>query len=209
MSNYFSRSKIFLYALIAFCLGIFLGPCLTTVGAGAPTLTINPFIVNLQNIPATIVLLNCYIATLSLFIPKIPKVLKISIILIIAIFLGLWRFQNYLPKINQNHIAFYNDNREEYIVGGAVGTEPEKGDSNLRLQISNVQLTKEAYQGSTLKNSPRLNLGVTGKILVTLPRYYDINYGDKVQFKTKLASPTNFESFDYKNYLARDRKSVV
>ena len=186
--NYFSRSKIFLYALVSFVMGIF----------------ISPYVGNFINgLPAIVILLNCYIAVLLLIIFRRKKSIFCLIVLLFSCFLGTWRFQGYLPEINQNHIAFYNDNREEYIIEGTVRTEPEESGSNLQLQISNVRLTKEVYQGSTLGNSPRLNLGLAGKILVTLPKYYEVKYGDIVQFKTKLASPKNFDSFDYKSYLAR------
>lgn len=42
-----------------------------------------------------------------------------------------------------------------------------------------------------------------GKILVTLPKYPNYEYGDKVQLKGNLQAPENFEDFSYQNYLAR------
>ena len=42
------------------------------------------------------------------------------------------------------------------------------------------------------------------KILLSLPHYPEIKYGDKLKISGKLAEPQNFSDFDWKNYLAKD-----
>ena len=175
--HYFSPSKIFLFGLVFFCLGIFLGPY---------------FGVFLSKMTLIVIILYCHIIIFFLFFP-IPKFLKILIILTIPIFFGIWRYQAFLPKIDENHVGFYVDNGEEYLIEGVIDVEPEERGGQIKIQISNL---KVAFQ-----NSKILNLG--GKVLVSIPRHYETNYGDKVRFSAKLASPKEYDDFDYKAYLAR------
>ncbi|OGF69916.1 hypothetical protein A3H65_02640 [Candidatus Giovannonibacteria bacterium RIFCSPLOWO2_02_FULL_45_14] len=42
------------------------------------------------------------------------------------------------------------------------------------------------------------------KILLTLPHYPEVNYGDNLTILGKLEEPENFSDFDWKNYLAKD-----
>jgi len=177
MTKFFTRSKIFLFVMVAFIAGIFLGG-----------LT--------GQISTMFLLISFFVAALCLILP-IPRISKILIILIISIFLGIYRYQSYLPKIDKNHVGFYVDNKETYLITGVVDAEPAESDSSLKLQISNNKLqTNDKSQNSNYKQ-------VEGKILVTIPKYYEVNYGDSIQFKTKLAAPSNFETFDYSDYLAR------
>jgi len=76
------------------------------------------------------------------------------------------------------------------MISGLVGTEPVEKDSSLSLQISNIQF-------------PISNNQLGGKILLTVPKYYAVAYGDQVQFNAKLALPSVYDTFDYKGYLAR------
>ncbi|MBI2609688.1 ComEC family competence protein [Candidatus Giovannonibacteria bacterium] len=43
-----------------------------------------------------------------------------------------------------------------------------------------------------------------GKILLTLPHYPSVSYGDILEIEGKLEVPENFSEFDWKNYLARE-----
>ncbi|MDD5731394.1 MAG: ComEC/Rec2 family competence protein [Patescibacteria group bacterium] len=190
--NYFSRSKIFLYILISFVIGIFLGSY------------IGSFLVGLSLI---VILLNCYIVVFLLIIFRKKKLLLCFFVLLLSCFLGIWRYQSYLPKIDKNHIGFYVDNKETYLITGIVDAEPAEKDSSLQLQISQPKFLLENELHSVI---PVADLGgqaniksLQGKILLTVPKYYEVNYGDEVQFSAKLAKPTKYDSFDYESYLAR------
>lgn len=43
-----------------------------------------------------------------------------------------------------------------------------------------------------------------GRILVTLPHYPAVNYGDKIQFSGKIIKPQKIDEFDYAKYLKKD-----
>jgi len=182
MTKFFTRSKVFLFILLSFILGIFLSPYIGGY---------------LNNFPLIVILLNCYIVGFLLIIFRKKKVLFCFLIFLIFCFLGAWRYQAYLPKIDAGHVGFYVDNKETYLITGIVDTEPAESDSSLKLQISNNKLqTNDKSQNSNFKQ-------VDGKILVSIPKYYEVSYGDEVQFNAKLASPSVYDTFDYKDYLAR------
>ena len=146
---------------------------------------------------STIFLLTSFFAAILCLILPIPRILKITIILIISIFFGIWHYQSSLPKIDENHVGFYVDNGGEYVIEGIVDSEPAEGDSSLKLQISNNKLQiNDKSQNSNFKQ-------VGGKILLTIPKYYEVGYGDEVRFSAKLAKPSTYETFDYEAYLAR------
>jgi len=178
MANFFTRSKIFLYILISFVIGIFISPYIWSFLYGLPTI---------------VKLLNCCIVILLLIVFRKKKLFFYFFIFLVFCFLGIWRYQTFLPKIDKNHVGFYVDNKETYLIMGIVDTEPAEKDSNLKIQISNLKATTE--------KSKLLNL--KGKILLTIPKYYGVNYGDEVRFNAKLAKPNSYETFDYEAYLAR------
>jgi len=52
--------------------------------------------------------------------------------------------------------------------------------------------------------------GVTGEVLITLPKYPQLHYGDRVRLDGELQAPGEFEGFNYGNYLSRfDTYSVM
>lgn len=174
--KYFSRSKIFLLGMIVFCVGVFLGP---HIGG------------SLMLISSIVGWLVCYIGILFLFIP-IPKIPKVLIVLMVSLLLGIWRYQAYLPKIDEGHVGFYNDKGEVMLISGVVDTEPAEKDSSLKLQIKNVKFQiNDKFQD------------LNGKVLISVPKYLDIKYGDAVRFSARLATPAEYETFDYADYLAR------
>jgi len=47
--------------------------------------------------------------------------------------------------------------------------------------------------------------GIPGKILVTTELYPEYYYGDKLEISGKIMEPAQFEDFDYRQYLAKDK----
>ncbi len=99
------------------------------------------------------------------------------------------------PKIiekNKNPLMNYNDSEKDFLFVGKVIKEPEIKSDNTKLTIK----TKE------------------GKILITTGNYPEYsaqggpasgwNYGDVLEIKGKLKTPSVFEEFNYKNYLAKE-----
>ncbi len=124
--------------------------------------------------------------------------MKSSILLVIClVFIGglfivsvfeipkpVWGFLFFRDK--ENHISNYNDLDEKISFVGEIIKEPDKRNSNTKLTIK----VKTAE--------------VEGGVLVTTRRYPEYRYGDELVITGKLKTPTKFEDFNYKGYLAKD-----
>ena len=88
------------------------------------------------------------------------------------------------------------EQQKEVVFLGNVCAEPDVRDSETKLVICDIELI----------NGTKDLLG--GKILLSVKKYPEYKYGDRIEATGKLESPyffeDNFKSFDYKRYLAKD-----
>ncbi|MDA2935632.1 ComEC family competence protein [Patescibacteria group bacterium AH-259-L05] len=167
-----SISKISFYSILFFIFGI-----------GAASFLNIPFYVY---IPLGLVIL--ILARLGFFKKKLGGVLFIFFCLLFFI-LGVVRYQISFPKINENHVAFYNGSKITF--QGKVIKEPDERLDKTKLTIGNIIL-----KGPTFKS-------VKGKVLVNTPLYSGYEYGDIVEIECKLQEPGVIDRFNYHEYLAR------
>lgn len=113
-------------------------------------------------------------------------------ILALALIAGISRFQLAQPKIDEDHLAFYNDSATPLRITGVVIDEPDVRDHyiNLRLRAESLVIEGESRP-------------VEGLVLVRAPRYPERFYGDRLTVTGDLETPPVFEDFSYKDYLAR------
>jgi competence protein ComEC len=136
-----------------------------------------------------------------LLIPFIPKY-KITLLLAglcLFVFLGgnLY-FQSSLPKLDAQHLQFYNDHGETEIQGMVI-TEPESRDKALVFQFSADRI---------ITNSETKE--ISGKAIVRVSRYSEYHYGDILRITGRPETPPTYEDFDYRDYLSRqDIYSVI
>jgi len=90
---------------------------------------------------------------------------------------GIWRHQSAESKI------IYPQEQDITFVGKVVA-EPD-------IRANNIKLTIKPED-------------IDGKILVTVNRYPEYQYGDKLKITGKLETPQEFEDFNYRDYLAKD-----
>jgi competence protein ComEC len=105
---------------------------------------------------------------------------------------GMARFLVAQPIINESHIAFYNNIPNPIKLTGVVADEPDLRDYyiNLRLRAELIEV------GGTPQP-------VSGLVLVRAPRYPEYAYGDRLTITGHLETPPVFDTFSYKDYLAR------
>lgn len=111
-------------------------------------------------------------------------------ILICALFfiLGGLRFYWSLPSFQENKIIYYNGQTVNLV--GKVAQEVAVKENNNQAVVS-VSMVGDKK--------------VTGKVLLFLPPYTDLQFGDRIQMECKLEKPVGSESFvNYDKYLARD-----
>ncbi|MFH1462630.1 MAG: ComEC/Rec2 family competence protein [bacterium] len=118
--------------------------------------------------------------------------------------LGIWRHQQAELRIANNELRKYNDLEQNITLIGIVSEEPDVREKSAKLTI-------------TLENGSR---EIKGKVLLTVWKYPEYQYGDKLKITGRLQSPQEFpereedksssspfaiaREFNYKDYLAKE-----
>ncbi len=112
---------------------------------------------------------------------KYKRITVFSFCLLFLI-LGIWRCELFEFKIKNNELTEYINQEISFI--GIVNNQPVQKEKSSKLE---VKLTE-----------------FKGKILITSFKYPEYEHGDKLKITGKLEEAPVFESFDYKEYLARN-----
>lgn len=133
----------------------------------------------------------------------------------IAISLGIWHFQRSVPEINESHIAFYND-QEKLVWQGIVVEEPDVRQNKTNLTVRavalcdpdcSVSIHRQNSQGPINGRATEEMVGgdlITGKVLLSVGKYPEYQYGDMLEISGKLETPFETDEFSYKDYLSKD-----
>ena len=123
-----------------------------------------------------------------------PKII-FYIVVVILTTLIFFRYYELESKMdNQEYLE------ENISLIGRVVKEPDIRDNNIKLTIK-AWPVKDGQ--AFLENKDYI------KILATVERYPEYNYGDGLKITGKIQEPMVFEDFDYKNYLKKDKISAV
>jgi competence protein ComEC len=134
----------------------------------------------------------CSLVALTLFRRQRPYRLLFASLLLLAA--GAARFQASQRNFDPQDVAFYNDCGGKVTLTGVVVDSPDVRDTytNLRLSVEHLTLASNA-----------IPLEVHGLVLVRASRFETLAYGDRIQAWGPLETPPDFESFSYREYLAR------
>ncbi|KPK94452.1 MAG: hypothetical protein AMJ88_03790, partial [Anaerolineae bacterium SM23_ 63] len=113
---------------------------------------------------------------------------------ILLLTLGAARFQSAVPVFGPDHIASHNDTGRKVTLTGVVVDAPDIRDTYTGLRISTEQIR---YDDSWVTEK------VHGLVLLRAPRFGDWAYGDRLRAFGTLETPPVFETFSYRDYLAR------
>ncbi len=109
----------------------------------------------------------------------------------IVLFVGaaVYSYSN-LYNVDENNIRFHNDTGTMELKG-VISQIPDVRDrsTQLTLDVQEIKLEEEWQE-------------VSGKVLVTVPRYPELQYGDLVDVTGELQTPQSINDFDYREYLA-------
>lgn len=106
--------------------------------------------------------------------------------------LGIFHYSRLAETKNPNALSFYNQHEGRVILVGMVDDEPDIRSDNSKYEIEGETITIDS-----------VTYDIEGKTLVTLKKYPEYSYGDKVEFKGQLRAPAEFPDFSYKEYLSR------
>ncbi len=107
---------------------------------------------------------------------------------LISVLIGIWRYQVLELRAKNYELRKYNDLEEEITLIGTVVKEPDIRETNTKLTI---EVRPPLFSGGR----------TSAKLLVTVNRYPEYQYGDELKITGKLQTPPAFEDFNYKNYL--------
>lgn len=116
-------------------------------------------------------------------------------ICLLAAVLGALRYDAARPVVQEGHLAAFN-NAGWVSFTGTVVTPPDVRDRHVNLRVAADWVT--VRRGDSYLPQP-----VEGVALVQAPRYAQYAVGDRVQVRGLLLSPPIFDTFSYRDYLAR------
>lgn len=120
------------------------------------------------------------------------KFAKIFCLFLITFFIANLRlnFNQHIP--NSQTIDFYNDTKNKITFSGYICAEPD------------LRVDKGKYTICTQKLIfPQQTQKIRGKVLISLNRLPEYQYGQTLQITGNLKTPAEFEDFSYRDYLAR------
>lgn len=111
---------------------------------------------------------------------------------------GVYRFQLSRNILRNSTLQVYND-KDEITLQGIVVKEPDIRANKIKLTIEGKSI---CYYVTLHSNKDCKE--IKGKVLVTVPRYPEYQYGNELEIQGKLKTPAEFEDFNYKEYLSKD-----
>ena len=177
-------SRVFMFALIVFITGIFLSEY-----------------VQFFNDTYYIILFSIFaLALIAIFWVRF-YIIKFTAIMLIIFFMATGYYGIFISKVVPRNLPY--DQNVEF--EGVIYREPDIRDRNIKLKIKVLEVSKVS-EASPLGNTQskkafEYDTLSTKNILVTVPRYPEYNYGDRVKITGKLEKPEKIENFDYEKYL--------
>ncbi|HLC69733.1 MAG TPA: ComEC/Rec2 family competence protein [Patescibacteria group bacterium] len=168
----YSKSRTFLWFCFSFIGGVGLASYLEWRGSGNFYLGLSLLIISLLTV--------YFYTSLSA---------RFYFLLLLFFTFGIFRFTLSQPVINENHLAYYNNQKMTFV--GRVVEEPEY---KLKDNVYILEATE----------IPKWGKPISGRVLVRAAIYPEYQYGDVLSVHCKLQSPESNEGeFNYANYLAR------
>lgn len=175
-----SFSRIFFYFCLSFLGGVFIASFC------------NPF----SSVISFFALFFLLMVGFAISIIFYKKNIAVFGLCIFVLFFGIFWEEKFEAEIipSPEDIHFYND-KGKITFEGLILEEPKE-------KMKNTQIVAESER---VIDDDDAKL-VQGKVLITLPRGADFQYGDKIEISGKLQTPEKFvEDFDWPEYLRKDR----
>lgn len=111
----------------------------------------------------------------------------------IAFFMGALRLSLTVFSISEQDLAFYNDQNQPVALEGVVIAYPDERDlyTALVVQVDHIRPAEESW------------VAVQGKALIRLEPGGEWRYGDRLRLFGELITPSEDETFSYKEYLSQ------
>ncbi|MBN1258826.1 ComEC family competence protein [Candidatus Peregrinibacteria bacterium] len=131
------------------------------------------------------VALGCF----GLFFLSRRKFYGLGFLFIVFFCLGLLRAQMSEHRVTPDQVDYYNGQKMEF-VGLVTEADIRRDKAKYTVRVEGLVVGLVERQ-------------VGGNILISLPKYPQYQYGDKIRVKGELLAPGKIDDFDYGNYLSR------
>ena len=147
----------------------------------------------------TVIILLCitFLFSTLFFVAKLAKndLFCITFLFIVAICCGLLRSIVSEHKITPNQIDYYNGKQVELI---GVINEVDIRRDKAKYKVKAEELLIEGANDYSLFQQT-----IKGDVLISLNKYPQYKYGDRIKIIGELSAPGEFNGFNYGNYLSR------
>jgi competence protein ComEC len=120
--------------------------------------------------------------------------LLLAFVIVAFFYSGAARYQISMGEIDAGHLARFNDCGCTVTLTGVITAPPDVHDYYVGLRIA-VEKLRYSRDGASQS--------VHGLALIYAPRFGNYRYGDRVEAYGTLETPPVFETFSYREYLAR------
>ncbi len=101
---------------------------------------------------------------------------------------GVLRYEMAVPVFGDGDLAFYHSEEQAVSLEGVIVDYPDVRGDRIKLTVEASELNGRV---------------VEGRVLVTVNRYPEFAYGERIRLWGAVQEPIEFEDFSYKNYLRR------
>jgi competence protein ComEC len=112
----------------------------------------------------------------------------------VVFLLGMARLQVAQPEFGPDHLSHYNDLGTRLTITGTIIDDPDVRDTYVGLRMDSERLWIRELQ---------IYKRVEGRLLLYAPRNKTWSYGDRIRVHGYVETPPNFDTFSYREYLAR------
>jgi len=119
---------------------------------------------------------------------------KIAVIGFCLLFFAFGAFWHKSAELKAFNDELKNCHNQEVVLTGTIDSEPDLREKSAKLKVKSEKLEISGKSFS-----------LSGYVLVTVWRYPEYRYGDRLVIAGKLEAPSIFEGFNYQDYLKKDK----
>ncbi len=130
-----------------------------------------------------------------------------AVLIILALFvlagcMGLLRASFAEHRISPTQVDYYNGQKVE-IEGVIVETDVRRDKAKYTIASQKLKIQSSKFKDELQIRSQKSQIEISGDVLISLEKYPQYHYGDRVRISGDLQEPGEFDGFSYSNYLSR------
>ena len=133
---------------------------------------------------------------------EISRLYVLFFLFLFFVFLGLGRAAVSEHHVTSGQVDFYNGQKVE-LIGMITETDVRRDKAKYTINAEALIANDQCPISNDQLKIVNCKLKIGGNVLISVNKYPQFNYGDKVKVYGELKAPEEFDGFDYGNYLSR------